>query len=334
MKIIKRYLGNMNNLKIIIILLISVFIISCGNEKDNNIIISSGTIEAVNITLSSKTTGTVNKINFKEGDRVKKGDILIEINHDLLDIQLRQSEAGIELAYAQLKLLKSGARIEDIKQTEELLKQAKINLELAKTDKQRAEQMYKEDAATKKQLDDALARYELASAQYTQAKENLAKVKSIIRPEEIEQAQANLKKAIAMADLLKQNIEDCKIVSPTNGIITKKFIEEGETAVIGGSLLRISNLEIVNLVIYIPEEQIPKIQLGQEAEIKIDAYKDKSYTGKVIYISPEAEFTPKNIQTPEERTKLVFAVKIEIPNINYELKAGLPADAYLTVHTH
>lgn len=333
MKIIKRYLGNMSKLKIIIILLIGVFIISCGNEKDNKIIISSGTIEAVNITLSSKTTGTVNKIHFKEGDRVNKGDLLIEINHDLLDIQLRQSEAGIELAYAQLKLLKSGARIEDIKQTEELLRQAKINLELAKTDKQRAEQLYKEDAATKKQLDDALARYELASAQYTQAKENLTKVKSIIRPEEIEQAQANLKKAIAMADLLKQNIEDCKIVSPTNGIVTKKFIEEGETAVIGGSLLRISNLEIVNLVIYIPEEQIPKIQLGQEAEIKIDAYKDKSYTGKVIYISPEAEFTPKNIQTPEERTKLVFAVKIEIPNMNYELKAGLPADAYLKVHT-
>lgn len=333
MKIIKRYLGNTSNLKILIFLLIAVFIISCGNEKDNKIIISSGTIEAVNITLSSKTMGTVNKIHFKEGDRVKKGDILIEINHDLLDIQLRQSEAGIELAYAQLKLLKSGARIEDIKQTEELLKQARINFELAKTDKQRAEQMYKEDAATKKQLDDAIARYELASAQYTQAKENLAKVKSIIRPEEIEQAQANLKKAIAMADLLKQNIEDCKIVSPTNGIVTKKFIEEGETAVIGGSLLRISNLDIVNLVIYIPEEQIPKIQLGQEAEIKIDAYKDKSYTGKVIYISPEAEFTPKNIQTPEERTKLVFAVKIEIPNMNYELKAGLPADAYLKVHT-
>lgn len=304
----------------------------CSKENDNNLLHASGTIEVVNVTISSKTNGTVNKLNFKEGDRVKKGDLLAEISHDLLDIQLRQSEAGVELANSQLKLLKSGARKEDIKQSEDLLVQAKINLELALKDKNRAEELYRNDATTKKLYEDAVGRYDLTLAQYNSAKANLSKVKTIVRPEEIEQAQANLKKAISMVDLLKQNIEDCRIFAPVDGFVSKKFIEEGENTVIGGSLLRISNLETVNLVIYIPETEIAKIKLDETAEIKVDAFKDKIYSGKIIFISPEAEFTPKNIQTPDERTKLVFAVKIEIPNPQFELKPGLPADATLRIN--
>ena len=306
---------------------LTLYISGCGNGKDTNSISASGTIESVNVTISSKTSGTINKINFKEGDRVKKGDLLVEISHDLLDIQLRQSEAGVDLANAQLKLLRSGARREDIKQSEELVKQAKINMELARQDKERAEELYRQDATTKKLYDDAIGRYDLTVTQYNSTKENLAKVKTIIRPEEIEQAQANLKKAVSMVDLLKQNIENCKVYAPSDGFVSKKFIEEGENAVMGGSLLRLSNLETVNLVIYIPETELANVKLGQEADITIDAFKDKNYKGKIIFISPEAEFTPKNIQTPDERTKLVFAIKIEIPNPQFELKPGLPADA-------
>lgn len=299
----------------------------CGNNHENNSITASGTIESVNVTVSSKSTGKIEKLNFKEGDRVKKGDLLVEINHDLLDIQLRQSEAGVDLANAQLKLLKSGARREDIKQSEDLVNQAKTNVDLAKLDKERAEDLYKQDAATKKQFDDASARYDLALSQYNSARENLKKVKTIVRPEEIEQSQANLKRSIATVDLIRQNIEDCRVYAPVEGFVSKKFVEAGENTIVGASLLRISNLETVDLVIYIPETDIAKVKLGQDAEIKIDAFKDKTYTGKIIFISPEAEFTPKNIQTPDERTKLVFAVKIQIPNPQFELKPGLPADA-------
>jgi HlyD family secretion protein len=313
---------------LILVLTPSSFIFwGCGKASENNSITASGTIESVNVTVSSKSSGTIKKINFKEGDRVKKGDLLVEISHDLLDIQLRQSEAGVDLAMAQLKLLKSGARKEDIKQSEELVRQAKINLDLAKLDKERATELYRQDATTKKNYDDALGRYDLALTQYNSTKENLQKVKTIVRPEEIEQAQANLKRAIATVDLLRQSIEDCKIFAPVEGFVSKKFIEEGENTVIGASLLRISNLETVDLVIYIAETDIAKVRLGQDTEIKIDAYKDKTYNGKIIFISPEAEFTPKNIQTPDERTKLVFAVKIQIPNPQFELKPGLPADA-------
>jgi HlyD family secretion protein len=93
------------------------------------------------------------------------------------------------------------------------------------------------------------------------------------------------------------------------------------------SLLKISDLLKVKLLIYVSEEELGKVKLGQKADVTTDSYNGKKYEGKVIYISPEAEFTPKNIQTKDERTKLVFAVKIEIPNPNFELKPGMPADA-------
>jgi len=313
-----------------VLIIIFVFYAGCSSKEDNSEITASGTIETVNVTVSSKSAGQIKKLNFNEGDRVKSGDLLVELDHDLLDIQLRQAESGVDLANAQLKLLKSGARKEDIKQTEELLKQAKINLDLAKLDKERAIELYSGNASTKQQYDASIARYDVALAQYNSARENLQKVKSIIRPEEIESAQANLRRAVANADLLRETIEQCKIYAPVDGIVSKKFIETGENAVPGSSLLKISNLETVDLVIYIPETDLPKIKLGMDAEVKIDAFKDKTYTGKIIFISPEAEFTPKNIQTPDERTKLVFAVKIRVPNPQFELKPGLPADAKIT----
>ncbi len=93
------------------------------------------------------------------------------------------------------------------------------------------------------------------------------------------------------------------------------------------SLFKVSDLRAVDLIIYVSEEELGKVKLGQTAYISVDAYPDKTYSGKVIYISPEAEFTPKNIETKDERTKLVFAVKIRIDNPKYELKPGMPADA-------
>jgi HlyD family secretion protein len=313
-----------------IILLFFIFLLSgCSDNNNKNQIKASGTIESVNVTVSSKIAGQILKLNFNEGDKIKKGDLLVELDHDMLDIQLRQAESGVDLANAQLKLLRSGARKEDIKQTEEQLKLAKTNLDLSFKDKERIIELYNGNATTKQLYDAAISRYDVALAQYNQAKENLHKVKNIIRPEEIEQAQANLKRSIAGVDLLKESIEECKIYSPVDGIVSKKFIEAGEIISPATSLLRISNLETVDLVIYIPETELAKVKLGQDAEIQIDAFKEKTYTGKIIFISPEAEFTPKNIQTPDERTKLVFAVKIQIPNPQMELKPGLPADAVI-----
>ncbi len=304
-----------------------IYFIGCGNGKELNSINASGTIESVNVTVSSKAAGQIKRLLVDEGNHVKKGDLLAEIDHDLLDIQLRQAEANVEFANAQLRLLQIGSRSEDIKQSEDLLKQSKINLDQAKTDKERMLTLYQSNSVTKKQLEDAETKYELTLAQYNSSRENMQKIKNIARPQEIEQSKANLKKNVAAVELLRQNLEDCKVLAPVDGIVSKKYVESGEIINQNSSILKLSNLETVNLMIYVNEVELGKVKLGQKADITIDTYKDKLYSGKVIFISPEAEFTPKNIQTQDERTKLVFGVKIEIPNPQFELKPGMPADA-------
>jgi len=316
------------NYKTFILLFLITF--SCSNKKDPNTILVSGTIETTNVTVSSKSNGQVKLISVKEGDKVKAGDLLLEIDHDLLDIQLRQSEAGVEFSDAQLKLLKSGARKEDIRQSQEVVNQAKINLDQAKQDMERMSSLYETNTVTKKQYDDAIARYDVSVAQYNSSKENYSKLKNLTRPEDIESARANVKKSVSNVEFIKKNIEDCKVFAPIDGFITQKYIEPGENVVPSASLFKISDLQTVKLIIYVTEEELGKVKLGQKASISVDAFKDKTFEGEVIFISSEAEFTPKNIQTQEERTKLVYAVKISIPNPDFILKAGMPADAKIT----
>ncbi len=321
----------MRTIKLFLLPLLGLLIIGCGDGNNENKITASGTIEGTNVTLSARVSGQINKIRVEEGDQVKKNDTLLIIDHELLEIQLQQAQAGVEAAQAQLQLLQKGARSEDIRQAEDALKQAKINYEQAEADKNRMEDLYQSKTITKKQYDDVTAKYNIAKARYNSAKENVKKVKNFARPEELKQAQANLNQSKAAAALLKKNIRDSYVLAPLDGFVVKKFVEEGETVSPMSSLLMLSNLDDVKLVIYVSEEELGRVKLGQAAKVNIDA-NDNTYEGKVIYISPEAEFTPKNIQTKDERTKLVFAVKVKIPNPNFELKPGMPADATILLN--
>jgi HlyD family secretion protein len=321
----------MNKRNFFLLVIIIAFISGCGTGENKGLINASGTIESTNIIVSSKTSGEIKQLKIDEGNYVKTGDTLSIIDHDLLDIQLRQAAAGVDLSSAQLSLMKNGARVEDIKQVEEALKQAKINLDLTEKDKERMQNLFDSKSITKKQNEDALAKYEITQAQYKATEENYRKIKNFARPEEIKQADANLKKAESGVDLIKKNIKDCYVVAPIDGFIVKKFAEQGETVNPMSSLFKISDLNIVDLVIYVSEEELGYVKLGQKAEVSVDAFKNKKFEGQVIFISPEAEFTPKNIQTKDERTKLVFAVKIRIKNPRFELKPGMPADASIKI---
>lgn len=315
----------------ILILLASLLIVGCGKKNNPDTIQASGNIESTNVTVSSKVSGEIKKILLDEGQLVKEGDTVMIIDHETLQFQLDQAEAGVETAKAQLSLLKKGAREEDISQAEEAVNQAQVNFDLAKKDNERMEKLLAVKSISQYQYDNASAKFELTQAQLKSAKENLAKLKNFARPEEIQQAEANLKKQIAAADLLRKNIRDSYVESPINGFIVNKYFEKGETVTQMSSLFKVADLRTVDLKIYVSEEELGSVKLGQTADISIDAYPNKTYKGKVIYISPEAEFTPKNIQTKDERTKLVFAVKIKVDNPEFELKPGMPADAVVHI---
>ena len=318
----------MKNILIFHLTILFFILIGC-NGNDESRIEASGNIEATNIIVSSQVSGKVIQVLKDEGTRVNNGDTVIIIDTETYELKLAEAMATQDFAQAQYNLLKKGARDEDINQAEENLNQAQISFELAEKDKQRMENLYESKSITKKQFDDAIANYDISLAKLNSAKENFQKVKNLSRPEELMQAKANLDKALANVNLIKKNLSDCYVTSPSSGFITKKFIEAGETAGMMSSLFQVADLSSVELVIYIPETELGKIKLNQQAEISVDTFPEKNFEGKVIYISPQAEFTPKNIQTQEERTKLVFAVKIKIDNPDFELKDGMPADAVI-----
>ncbi|MGA9363115.1 MAG: efflux RND transporter periplasmic adaptor subunit [Bacteroidota bacterium] len=297
-------------------LVVILGLIGCSGS-DKKAITASGTIETTEVTVSAKVGGEVTRLYVDEGSSVKKGDTLALIDRSDLEIQLRQAVANADAADAQYKLAVRGSREEDIAQAGATFKNAQDDLK-------RAEELFKLNTMTQKQLDDARTRY-------TVAEQSFEKLKRGSRPEEIEAARARRDLAQAQVDAIRKKIVDSYVIAPMQGMITEKALEEGDVAMQNGSLFRISRLDKVHLMIYVSEEELAKIKLGQNAEVFIDAYPKKFFPGKIIYISDVAEFTPKNVQTKEDRTKLVFGVKIEVGNPDQVLKPGMPADATIAI---
>ena len=284
----------------------------CSSANDNEIS-ASGTIEATAVTVSAKVTGDIIRLLVDEGSAARAGDTLAVIDPTDYLIQMKQAEANAAAMQAQFKLTLQGAREEDIIQAE-------ANFKNARDDLKRMEGLWETKSITQKQLDDARTRF-------TVAQQTWEKMRRGSRPEEITAARARRDQAVAQVEAIRKKIQDCHVTAPIAGIVTQKAVEQGELIGPNAPLFRISRLDKVYLMIYVSESELGRVKLGQEAKVHIDTYKDRSFAGKVIYISPIAEFTPKNIQTKEDRTKLVFGVKIEVYNPDGSLKPGLPADA-------
>lgn len=285
-----------------------------GNSGDR--IEASGTIEGTDVNIGSEVAGRAKEVRVDEGTSVSKGDTLVIIDDREYQIQLRQAAANEEAAEAQYRLALEGSRREDVVQAEAAFKNAE-------SDYQRMKTLLASHTITQKQYDDAEARY-------VSAKQPYEKLNRGLRTNEIVSIKAKRDQAAAQADQLRKKLHDCTILSPTQGIVTLRGVEPGELVGVGSNVLRVTYLEKVKLTIYVNETDLPKVQLGQKATVTVDAFKDRSFAGTVIYKSPVAEFTPKNVQTKEERTKLVYAVKIQIENPDGSLSPGLPADATLS----
>jgi HlyD family secretion protein len=315
------------------VLAISLFMIfnACSSPDSEKIISESGTIETDNVIISSQVTGEVEKLNVIEGAYVNAGDTLAVIDTEMLEIRLRQAKAAYKIADAKYSLLKNGAREEDLKAAESHKRQAEANFDLIRTEKGRVDNLYKSNSISKNKVDEVNAKYDVARAQLDAAIEQLNKLKNFARPEELAQAEANVENSKANIDLILKSINDSHITSPIHGYVVKSFINEGETVSPMSTLFKVTNLNTVELYVYVSETDLGRVKLGQTARVSVDSFPDRKFEGSVVYISPEAEFTPKTIQTKEERTKLVYAVKVNIKNPEHELKAGMPADAEIMI---
>jgi len=253
-----------------------------------------------------------------EGARVAAGDTLVVINDEEYRLQLKQAEANLASQDAAYRLAREGSRKED-------LLQAEAAYTAAMADHLRMKDLLATATITQKQYDDVYARFVAAEQTY-------AKARAGLRPEEINGARARRESAAAQVELLQKRIRDCTVLAPAQGTVTLRAVEPGELVGPGSNVVRLTFLDKVKLTIYVNEAELGFVTLGQPAEVFIDSFGDsRPFSGSVVYISPSAEFTPKNVQTKEERTKLVFAVKIEVDNPDGALKPGLPADAVLRI---
>lgn len=278
-------------------------LVSCGNS--NGKADGYGNFEATEITISSENNGKLMQFNVDEGDALKKEQLVGYIDTIPLSLKKDQLLVSKDVIASKSKGVLSQISVLNAK------------LKTAKTNKTRVENLIKDNAATQKQLDDVNGEIDV--------------IKNQIRSVEIQNAPVvnELKNIDVQLQQLDDQIQKSKIVNPVNGTVLTKYAEPNEVTVFGKPLYKIADLSTMQLRVYVSETQLPNLKIGQNVTVKIDDKDDmKSYDGTISWIASEAEFTPKIIQTKEERVALVYAVKIDVKN-DGSLKIGMPAEMWL-----
>jgi HlyD family secretion protein len=288
----------------------------------------SGTIECTQVQVAAQVAGRVAELPPQEGAALKAGELVARLDARDHELQRDAARAALAGAQAQLDLLKAGARIEDVERARAASHEARAAATAATADRKRIEDVFAQGSATQKQRDDARATADRTAAALAGAEQNLARLEHGNRPEEIRAAEAQVELANVRLAQAEKAISDCTIAAPLAGTVTTRSREPGEWVTPGAPLVTLSRLDEVWLAIYIPENRLSRVKLGQPASVRIDGDPQR-YAGVITFISPQAEFTPKNVQTPDERAKLVYRVKVTLKNPKGLFKPGLPADAFL-----
>ncbi len=280
-----------------------VLVGGCGRDKAEGFI-GSGTLEATEVVVGAQTGGQVLRLGKREGDAVAVGDTLARIDVEKLELQRRQLLAGIdEISASRLPVAES-------------VKQARDNLENTQKSYERIKALFEAGSASQQQYDDIATKHLLAQSQLASAK---AQKTTLDAKEETVRA------SIALLD---RQIRDGAVTAPVSGVIAEKYVEAGEIVPAGGAVFKIADTSDFWLKVYVGERDLGRFALGSAMSVEVDAM-EKALAGVVSWVSPEAEFTPKNVETRDARAELVYAVKVSIKNPPPELKIGMPAEVYL-----
>jgi HlyD family secretion protein len=318
---------------------------ACKQEAPLNQVRVSGHVEATDVRLAPEVGGRIVLFNVKEGDRVEAGTLVLRLDTRTTELSIDRARAELRAAEAQLRLLQAGSRPEDVRQAEaqtqaarDDVRAARAELTAAEADLQRFESLLAANAGSRKQRDDALARRDVARER-VEASENrmraaehgVARLRAGARPQEIDAATARVAMAAAQFATAEELLKDAALVSPTRGVISEKLAEVGEVVAPRVPVLVITDLDHAWADVFVPEPAIPRIRIGQSATLFTDAG-GSGLPGTVTFISPKAEFTPRNVQTAEERSKLVYRVRVTVDNTQGILKAGMPVEAEIPLN--
>jgi HlyD family secretion protein len=309
-----------------------------GNEGPPR---ASGYVEATEVRVAPEVGGRIVELKVAEGDRVAANDLIARVNTADTELAIRRGEADRDQAVAQLRLLQAGARAEDIRQAQAQVESAQADVkaveaevESATADLQRFEALLAANAGSRKQRDDAATRRDVAVARVNAARERVrgaaeavAKLRAGSRVEEIAAARARVAAMEAQMATYQKNLSDAELHSPVSGIVTSKLIDQGEVIAPRTPIVVVTDLDHAWANVYVDEPLVPRLKLGQKATVVTDA--GQRIEGTVTFISPKAEFTPRNVQTADERSRLVYRVKVTTDNKDGVLKPGMPVEVEL-----
>jgi HlyD family secretion protein len=303
---------------------------SCGGTNDDASLFASGTVEATEADLGFQAPGRVATIDVREGDRVADGQAIARLDAAELEAARDAAAAQVTASEARLDEMRRGARPQELAQAEAALHSATQRAEDARRDAQRAARLFEGGAVSQQAVDKAYTALEVAEAAQEQAEETLALVREGPRRETIAAQTAMVGQARANLARAEATLEYASIRAPFPGIVTVRHREPGEAVGPGAPVVTLLDPADRWVRIYVREDEIGKVSIGMAAGIVSDTYPDESYEGEVTFIGSEAEFTPRNVQTAEERIKLVYPVKVRITgDPEFHLKPGIPADVTL-----
>ncbi len=314
----------------LVLLALTGWLIWRGGGSDAERIEASGTIEGTEADLGFQVGGRVAEVSVREGDRVAAGAVLARLEDAELDARKTAAQAQAQAARALLTELERGARPEEVRQVQSAVAGAQSRMEETRAALQRTERLYEGGAVSREQLDQARTAATVARAQYQEAREQLKLVDIGPRTERIEAQRAVVRQADANVAQVQASLDNAVIRAPFAGVVTVRHREPGESVSPGAPVLTVMNTSDRWVRIYVREDEIGRVKLAQRASIRSDSHPGKEFSGRVTFIASEAEFTPRNVQTAEERVKLVYAVKVAIVGDDaLALKPGVPADVVL-----
>jgi HlyD family secretion protein len=302
------------------------YLFTRDNGAVDPVIKVSGNIETTEVDIGFKVAGRITSLSVQEGDWAEKGKVLAKLDDEDLRQRLELARATLRSAQARLRKLLAGARPEELKQAEAILDQAQSDLANKQAQYERMRALFEKHVIPKESMDNAETGYKIARASLQNAMENYQLVKEGPRKEDIEDARAQVEQASASLKLAETQFGYSELRSPLSGVVLVKSSEIGEVVNPGTSILTLADIENVWLKAYIPETELGRVKWGQEVQVTTDLHPEKVYKGRISFISSQAEFTPKQIQTEKERVTLVYRIKVDIPNPDRELKPGMPAD--------
>jgi multidrug resistance efflux pump len=389
-----------------------VLLSACQSRAEANALRFSGVVEATQVKVVPEVGGRIVEITADEGDSVNAGQVLVKLDEAALQVQVKQAQAAVSAAQANLAQVKAGARKEEMDAAQAALRQAQAErdgasqacqdaraildhpqqllaqIDAARAGAKQAEQavaiartklaearwwreFYDDDPGRHKSLDKQIAiaqrnleaaqaqldganaqvkaleamraapvilqtqvngartSYSVTLASVSVAEAALAELKAGSSPEEIALAEAQLRQAQAQLKQAQAYLARAVMRAPLTGVVLSRSASVGETAQPGTALLTLANLDEVTLVIYVPQIDLPRVQMGDSVQVTVDAYPGQVFHGQVSSIARQAQFTPRDTQAPEERANVVFAVKVRLPNADHRLKAGMTGDAMI-----